>query len=287
VSGTSLNLSAVVEEPDGYDVTVIPSSLSIAAGVSASFQVRFDNVDAPLDEWRFGSLTWEGGGYAARSPIAVAAAQLEAPDSVTGTGVEGQTSFDVTFGYTGEYDAAAHGLAPNVEIVGTVTQDPDQSFSPSDVGNGATAHALTLAGSEFFRITLTTGDLTPPNSAIDLDLYLFRGDELVALSGAGSTDELIELTAPEDGAYTLYVHGWQTTGLEVGYSVNTWDVPAAADAGSLTIVSEPLDATAGTTATITVGWAGLDPAVSDYLGAVSHHDSDSQIGLTLVEVTTG
>ena len=286
VSGTALNLSAVVEEPEGYDVTVIPSSLSIAAGASVSFQVRFDNVDAPLGEFRFGSLTWEGSGYAARSPIAVAAAQLEVPDEVVGTGVEGQASFDVTFGYTGEYDAAAHGLAPNVEIVGTVTQDPDQSFSPSDVGNGATAHAITLSGSEFFRITLTTADLTPANAAIDLDLFLYRGDQLVALSGAGSTDELIELTAPEDGAYTLYVHGWQTTGIEVGYSVNTWNVPAAPDVGSLTIVSEPLDATEGTTGTITVGWSGLDPAVGDYLGAVSHHDSDSQIGLTLVEVST-
>jgi hypothetical protein len=170
--------------------------------------------------------------------------------------------------------------------VGTVTQDPDQSFTPTDVGNGATAHGFNLSGSAFFRVTLTTEDLTPADSAIDLDLFLFRGDQLVAVSGAGSTDELIELTAPEDGAYTLYVHGWQTTGLEVGYSVNTWDVPEAADSGSLTIVAEPEDATAGATESITVGWSGLDPAVGDYLGAVSHHDSDSQIGLTLVEVST-
>lgn len=283
VSGSSLSLSAVVEEPAGYDVTVTPSNLSIAAGASATFEITFENVDAPLDVWRFGSLTWEGNGYAARSPIAVAASQLEAPSSVTGTGVEGTTSFDVTFGYTGEYDAAAHGLAPNVPITGSVTQDADQSFAPGDVGNGATAHEISLTGSAFLRITLGTADLDPADSAIDLDLYLYKDGQLVTLSGAGSTDELIELTLPEDGAYTLYVHGWQTTGIEVGYSVNTWDVPLEADTGSLQVVSEPDNATIGSTETITVGWSGL--TAGDYVGAVSHNDADSLVGLTLVEVS--
>jgi hypothetical protein len=285
VSGSALDLAAAVEAPDGYDVTVTPSNLTIAAGASTSFEVTFDNVSAPLDEWRFGSLTWEGDGYAARSPIAVKGAQLEAPASVSGTGIEGQTSFDVTFGYSGEYDAAAHGLAANVPIVGSVTQDPDQSFAPSDVGNGATAHDITLSSSALLRITLTTADLTPPNAAIDLDLFLYKDGEEVASSGAGSTDEEIELTLPEDGTYTLYVHGWQTTGLTVGYSVNTWDVPLEADTGSLQVLDEPADAVLGATETITVGWTGL-AAGENYLGAVSHNDAEGIIGLTIVEVST-
>jgi hypothetical protein len=107
----------------------------------------------------------------------------------------------------------------------------------------------------------------------------------VALSGSGSTDEFIDLTLPEDGTYTLYVHGWQTTGLEVGYSVNTWDVPLEADSGSLQVVSEPENATISTTGTVTVGWSGL--TAGDFLGAVSHHDADDLIGLTLVEVAAG
>jgi subtilisin family serine protease len=284
VSGSSLDLTANVVAPDGYDVTVEPSNLVLAAGESASFDVTIDNLTAPLDEWRFGSLTWVGDGYAARSPIAVKAVQIEVPASVSGTGTEGEASFDVTFGYTGEYDAAAHGLEANSPIVGSVTQDPDQSFDPSDVGNGATAHDISLSGSLFYRITLTTADLTPPNSAIDLDLFLYKDGAQVAVSGAGSTNELIELAAPEDGDYVLYVHGWQTTGIEVGYSLNTWNVPSA-EGGSLSVLSEPEDAVLGATETITVGWSGLEPG-GQYLGAVSHHDGDSQIGLTLVEVST-
>jgi hypothetical protein len=162
VSGGPLTLNAVVDTPDGYSVTVTPSTLSLAASgaaASATFEVTFDNVGAPIGEWRFGSLTWEGGGYAARSPIAVAGSKLDAPDVVTGTGVEGSASFDVTFGYTGEYDATAHGLAPDVPIVGSVGPDPDQAFDPND-STGTTAHEFTLAGTAVCRLTRETTDLT-------------------------------------------------------------------------------------------------------------------------------
>lgn len=285
VSGSTLQLAPTVENPAGYEVTVSPDRLTIPAGQSRTFEVTFDNVGAPIGEWRFGSLTWEGDGYEARSPIAVAASKLDAPEAVTGTGVEGTTSFDITFGYDGEYDATAHGLAADVPIVGSVDQDPDQAFDPNDA-TGTTAHEITLSNTAFFRLTLNTDDLTPPESAIDIDLYLYKDGEEVASSTAGSTVELIELTSPEDGTYTLYVHGWQTTDLTVDYTMHTWDVPLTADAGSLTIVSEPADAVLGATETIVAGWSGLDPG-ANYLGAVGHNDADGLFDLTLVEVSTG
>jgi hypothetical protein len=284
VSGGTLRLNAVVEEPSGYDVTVSPSRLTIPRGRSATFEVTFDNLSGPLGEWRFGSLTWEGGGYSARSPIAVAAAKLDAPEVVSGTGVEGTALFDITFGYAGGYDATAHGLVADVPIAGSVDQDPDQTFDPNDA-TGTTAHEITLSNTAFFRLTLDTADLTPPDSAIDLDLYLYKDGEQVAASTSGSTAEQIELTTPEDGTYTLYVHGWQTIGETVGYSMHTWDVPLTADAGSLTIVSEPTDAVLGATETIVAGWSGLDPG-TNYLGAVGHNDDDGLFDLTLVEVST-
>jgi len=284
VSGRALRLNAVVEEPNGYDVTVSPSRLTIPRGQSATFEVTFNNLSGPIGEWRFGSLTWEGNGYSARSPIAVAAAKLDAPDAVSGTGVEGTASFDITFGYAGEYDATAHGLVADAPITGSVAQDPDQIFDPADP-TGTTAHEITLSNTAFFRLTLDTADLTPPESAIDIDLYLYKDGEEVASSTSGGTAEQIELTTPEDGAYILYVHGWQTTGLTVGYSMHTWDVPLTPDAGSLAIVSEPADAVLGATETIVAGWSGLDPGIN-YLGAVGHNDGGGLFDLTLVEVST-
>ncbi|HJQ78206.1 MAG TPA: S8 family peptidase [Acidimicrobiia bacterium] len=285
VTRSALQVAATAEEPNGFDVTVSPSSLVIPPGQSRSFEITFTNVAAPIGEFRFGSLTWAGDGFEARSPIAVKAAAFDAPESVSGTGVDGSASFDIRFGYSGEYDAAAHGLAANQPITGTVTQDADQTFDPADAGNGATAHVIEVSDSVFLRIAVTTEDLTPPDPAIDLDLYLYKDGAEVALSGAPSTDEIIELVAPEDGTYTLFVHGWQTTGIEVGYSINTWTVPGEMDTGSLQVTAEPEDATANTTGTITVGWSGLD-AGAEYVGAVSHHDADGQLGVTLVEVST-
>ena len=232
VTRSALRLSAVVEEPPGFNVTVSPSTLVIPPRQSRSFEITFNNVSAPVGEWRFGSLTWEGQGIPARSPIAVAASKLDAPDVVTGTGVEGSASFDITFGYSGEYDATAHGLAPDVPITGSVDQDPDQVFDPADP-TGTTAHEIALSGSVFFRIALNTEDLAPPDANIDIDLYLYKDGQLIASSTAAGTAELIDLMAPEDGTYTLFVHGWETTGLTVAYTIHTWDVPATPDAGSL------------------------------------------------------
>jgi hypothetical protein len=132
VSGRSLRVEAEVKKPKGFDVTVSPRRLNIPAGGSATFEVTFTTTKAPIGEWRFGSLTWEGSGYEVRSPIAVKAAQIEVPEMVTGTGEIGTASF----GYTGAYSAEAHGLVPALLTVDNVLQDGPEApaaFSPADV----------------------------------------------------------------------------------------------------------------------------------------------------------
>ena len=279
--------TASVDSPPGYTVTVNPSTITLKKGESATFEIDIVNNSAPVGAWRFGSLTWEDntGNYSVRSPIAVKGAPFDAPNEVAGTGTDGSVDIPVFFGYTGEYDAAAHGLVANQPLVDTVTQDPDQTFSPSDVGNGATAHTFGVADAAFLRITLDTSDLSPADPDIDIDLFLYRDGSQVATSTSGGTDESIEMTLPADGTYTLYVHGWQTTGVEVAYSVNTWAVPLEADTGSLQITSEPDDATLGVVGTVTASWSGLAGG-TDYLGAVSHSDASGLLGLTLVAVNT-
>lgn len=284
VSGSSILVAATVEEPEGFDVTVSPASLRIPPGQTRAFEVTFVNQDAPIGQFRFGSLTWEGNGYVARSPIAVAASKIGVPDEVTGTGVSGSVSFDVSFGYSGEYDATAHGLAPDVGVTGSVGMDEDQTFDPNDP-EGTTAHEIQLSGTAVWRLTLDSSDLDPANPDIDIDLYLYKDGEEVASSTNPGTEEEILLTLPEDGTYTLFVHGWQTLDLEVGYNLHTWNVSSEADAGSLAITAEPEDAVQGTVGEVTAEWSGLD-AGTEYLGAVGHNDEDGLFGLTLVVVDT-
>jgi hypothetical protein len=174
-------------------------------------------------------------------------------------------------------------MAPNTPVKGAVTQDPDQTFDPADEGNGATPHDITVTDAAFLRITLTTDNLVPADPAIDIDLFLFNSaGELVGASGAGGTDELIELELPANDTYTLWVHGWQVApAVSVDYSLNTWQVPMAA--GSLAVTAAPASATQGTVGTVEATWTGLLPP-GGYLGAVSHSDDSEIFGLTLVEV---
>ena len=231
-----------------------------------------------MGEWRFGSLKWRGGGYTAHSPIAVKASLFNAPASVSGTGTDGSGSFDVTFGYTGDYAAAAHGLAANAPVDGDISQDPDQTYPSVDDGDGVDRIDFPISGSAFVRWSLNVpGD-------DDLDLFLEdSAGNTVASSTNGGTDEQIELTLPADDTYTLVVHGWSVPSEPLPYSVGFWDVPVAPSTGTLRVDSAPSSATIGSVERIGFSWSGLDSG-TDYLGAVSHSNADGIMGLTLVEV---
>jgi subtilisin family serine protease len=80
VADETVTYSAEVEAPPGFDLAVSPTRLSLAPGETASFRVRIaPEAGAPLREWAFGALTWSGGGFTVRSPVAVAAGALRAP----------------------------------------------------------------------------------------------------------------------------------------------------------------------------------------------------------------
>ncbi len=53
------NFTVSVDAPPGIDVSVSPSSFKLGKGESLDFEVTFTvTEDATLDEWAFGSLTW-------------------------------------------------------------------------------------------------------------------------------------------------------------------------------------------------------------------------------------
>jgi hypothetical protein len=56
--------------------------------------VTITNNNAPVGEWRFGSLTWKGDNYLVFSPIAVNGAPFDAPTEVAGSGAAGSTSIE-------------------------------------------------------------------------------------------------------------------------------------------------------------------------------------------------
>ncbi len=275
---------ASVEAPAGYEVTVSPSRIRLKRGQSATFEVTVTNLSAPVGAWRYGSLTWNEtrGLYSVRSPIAVKASLFNAPALVDGAGDPGSASFDVLFGYTGDYTAAAHGLEAAIANSGSVWQDPDQSFSPGDTAGptpGAVAFSFPISGAAYVRMELPDPDGSQPE---DLDLFVLNSSgDLGASSTVPATDEVVELVLPADDTYTAYVHGWAAVPDPTPFTLYTW-VISATPGGNLGIDSAPASASIGVTGTIDISWPDL-PA-GTHFGAVSHSDAGGLLGLTLVRV---
>ncbi len=284
VASHATTFRSIIDEPPGYDVTVSPRILRLRPGESATYWVTVTNDGTgAIDEWAFGSLTWRSGRYTAYSPIAIKGSLFNAPAEISASGTSGSASFDVQFGYTGVYTAAAHGLEPATLTMDNVLQDPNQSFSPGDVAaGGANLHQFSLSGAAHFRIAMPP-EATEPGA--DLDIFVFDPNgAFVASSTSAGTDELIDISLPMDGTWSVYVHGWLTPGGDSDYTLYTW-VVSATPGGSLTIDSAPASATLGQSGTIDVSWSGLASG-TQYLGAVSHSDSSGILGLTLVSVDT-
>jgi hypothetical protein len=100
VTDRKISWYALVRPPKGFTVKVSPRLVKLEPGESATVTMEITNVRAPVDEWRFGSLTWWGGGYKVTSPVAVKGAALAASAEVTGSGTEGSASFDVSVNAT-------------------------------------------------------------------------------------------------------------------------------------------------------------------------------------------
>mgnify|MGYP001822612066 CR=1 FL=1 len=268
-----------IEAPPGYTVSVSPSSIRLKRGMSASFDVTITNVSAPAGEWRFGSLTWvaNNGLLQARSPIAVKGGLFNAPEMISGSGETGSASFDVNFGYTGSYTAAAHGLEAATVSSGNVLQDPDQSFDPGD--GFSDSISVSLSGAALLRFRM------PPEATeagADIDLYLFGPTGFAGSSTNAGTDEAIDIVLPADGTWTIYVHGWSAPGGDSDYDLYSW-VVSATPGGNMSVDSAPSSATLGAAGTVDISWTGAT-AGQWHFGAISHTGPAGLLGLTAVEV---
>lgn len=295
VTPGSATYNVSVNAPPGIDVAVSPASLTLAEGESATYSVTFTTQSgAAIDQWTFGSLTWNHGPHSVRSPIAVKPVGIAAPDEVFGTGTDGSFSYDVTFGYTGDFAAEPHGLIPAATISDTVVDDPENNINAAlSSGVGVNFHAIDIpAGTEYARFSLFD-EYTDGQD--DLDLYIFgpqsAGFPFVGGSGTPTSEEEVNLVAPAPGLYIAVVHGWETDGPDAMYTLFSWAL-GSADAGNMTVTAAS-SATLGATETVTLDWTGLDATLLKYLGSVTYHDvaapsgyGDGLIDFTIVRIDT-
>lgn len=278
VSGAAGNFTSSATLP-GFNVSVVPASLAIPAGGTATFNVTLTRNGAALNTWSFGSLTWTNGVTNVTSPLSAQAIGFLAPAQVNDVRASGKGTkvVPITSAYTGTLGVSAVGLVPATRTSSSISTGQTQCFNFA-VG----------AGADLVRFQLFNTD-TQGGAATDLDLDVFNGPggtgTKVGSSGSGSSDETVTLNAPAAGTYSACVIGFATGGGTVSYTMSSWVVGPAAGTQSLK-ASAPTNVFAGGAASVGLGWNV--PAGARYLGNVSYFDTtgggSSKIGSTVVFV---
>ena len=270
-----------VEGMPGVDVDVQPSSLTLAEGESASFDVTFTTKSgATLGDWSTGYVTWTQGDTNVRSAVAVRPVGVSAPEEVSGTGTSGSVDVTIQSGVGGTMDTQVYGLVPGESTDGEVDIEAG-AFDPANpvAGPAVKKYKINVPdGSTALRV-----DLQAVDDEGDLDLWLYNSDgELVALSATGSADEQLTYVGVPAGKYKAYVHGFGGTS-PAAFTLTTFIVGGP---GSYNLSVDPTSAPVeiGGEATFTFAWQDLD-AGTPYLGWVGYlHDGDL-LGQTLVSIS--
>lgn len=285
--GTSASTyTAAVTSPAGITTVVTPSSFTIAPGATQSYTVKFTRNGAPANAFAHGALTWNDGTHSVRSPIAVRPQLFLAPAEVTSNGAA--TSYNVTFGYDGNFNVVTRGMGAATSTAGSVADDPADDFHRG--GPGTMEFPVVIPpGTGAVRFALFDDEV---DGAHDLDLYVFTSATATtpfSSSGGSTSNEAVTLTigggAGSAGAIPLWivVHGFNTTAPTANFKLFQYNVPAAA-AGNMSATA-PAAAVANTSAPIALSFSGLAPATR-YLGIVQHRNGTSSLGNTFVNVRT-
>jgi subtilisin family serine protease len=268
VGGSSATYTPNVTGMPGINVVVSPSSLTIGAGQTGTFTVRFSTTTAALNTYVGGQLAWSDGKHNVRIPLVVRPVPLGAPLEVFGTG--GPISYEVKFGYTGPFTATPRGLIPAITTSGTIADDPADGGCTGASGLTPTASNIVLpavavpAGTTYARFSLFDANVSP---ASDIDMCVYRGTTLVGSSGSGTSAEVVNFVNPVAGSYVVVLHGFAVPAGGASFTQFSW-VLGTADAGNMTVTA-PASATIGTTGTIGLTFSGLLPGTK-YLGSVAY-----------------
>ncbi len=292
---------ARVDAPPGFSVDVSPSSLYLAPGESATYELTISNDTAPPESWQFGAVTWESQkGNDVRSPIAVKASAFVTEDNIVATGSDGAASFDLTFGYTGDYTAGVHGinetfLQPLVLADGEGAGfDFGTGVSGTDFSYFAGFLPPVAPGTAAIRVS-TYEAYTAGGSADDIDLYLYYCPNFSCSLVDSSTspagfDETVEVQFPVPDAgpagvnpYLLFVHAFDMASPVTDLVTFTGQFGVVDDAGNFSVTA-PSFGNVGETVSIDTTWTGLPTGAYDkQLGAISHSDPNGVQALTVFD----
>ncbi len=238
----------------GFDVAVTPASLTLAPGASANYSVTITRTNAAFNSYRFGNLTWTGGGQSIVSPLTARSTSLVAYTDVADTRAVGSRIFTVGTGFAGPMVTTPTGMVAATRFNGSVATNAEVC-RPLVVPAGALTVRAQLFNSE-----------TQDGAATDLDLEVrSAAGTVVGSSGGGSSEELVILNGLAAATYQVCVVGFATVGATASFVLNTWVVGPATGPQTLRAAG-PAAATLGGTASVVASWSV--PSGARYLGRV-------------------
>lgn len=277
VSGRTATFSAGVAGLDGVRATVVPDTLLLAPGESATFRVRLAaEDDAQMRMFTSGELTWTGlAGHEVAIPIVVRPRLVTAEREVSGSNDAGSVRITGRLGSDDSIDPSTAGLVgalPTPVSLVPGAFDPD---SPRQDGDTLATTIEVPPGTEVARVAMDAH-----NSADDLDVFVYLDGELVTSSASSSEDETVTLVAPESGEYDVYVHSFSAdNGATTTGQLYTW-VVSPADAGNLGITPDAVQGQPGRPMSLEASWAGLD-MTQRWFGAIAYDASEQRTFVTI------
>jgi hypothetical protein len=280
--------AAKVQAPAGFTVKVSPPVLVVKPGKTATFTVTFTRTTAPMGAYAFGSLTWKDlSGHSVRSPIALRPVPVAAPAEISGSGTSGTSPQSVVAGFSGTLTATGAGLVGSTQTHLSLVADPAIDFDPGAPQETVETKAVAVtvpAGTKLARVGTFDADVP---AGTDIDLFAYRvgeGGELTPAGQSAGSTATESITLGQPGDYLVFVELFAaatTDPLDVVH--HGWAV-GPGNAGNFSVTPSSQAVTTGQSATVTVGWSGLD-AGRRYLGVVEYGDGSQTVGSTVVSVT--
>jgi hypothetical protein len=273
VSGSTETYTAEVLGLGGLDVRVRPSTLSLGPGESGRISVVIERDGAQLETPTRGYVVLTGLSHQARLPVVVTPRTVAAPEEATSSGATGTLSFQAVAGTGGEMSLSVSGLASATPVGLTLEPGDFDPRSPSADEDTTRLPVEVPPGAEVVRIELAGRD------SDDMDLHLYRDEELVASSIGSAADEQLTMVDPQPGDYDLYVSSAvAANGSTTTAQLYTWVVKHD-DAGNLRIPAS-VAVSEGEPFEVELTWEDLEPTAR-WFGAIRYDRSDERTFVTI------
>jgi len=292
VGSSTATYTPTIVNPSGFTTTVSPSSLTLAAGASASFTVKLTAAGAVDNVWSYGSLTWNDGTHAVKMPVTARTGKpIGVVDAISASTTSGSRLLTVKTGFSGRMTANKGGLKPVtvggvVSLVGgalTAAQLKAACSAGVDTASVKVYNVAVPAGTLVARFDLRNADVGTVGD--DNDLGLLAPDGSFVYSGNDGSNESVQMVSPAAGNYKVCVTAYAGAP-SMTHKLSSWVVTPADLGGSFNVLL-PGQVYAGSTATVGIAWSGL-AASGRYLGAVQYKDASSVVqAATVLSIETG